>query len=683
MQIHLIIQELIPENPIKPHPKKYPAHIESMIQYKNKLYKNRNSPNSTEKIQIISQKIDYEINKFLRNRENKNLKNQNTKYRYIGNILKPKSVEIPVLIDDNNDVAYAPDHKADLFARTFLTYYQTPQQLPTNNTSISPSKSIQQLNNTNTYSPSTSQPKSKLHHVHISPSEIFQVLTHLKHKTNVSSDMIPEIFLKNCAVTLSYPLSYIFNFALMSETLPQIWKTAIVCPVPKKVSRYPKDYRPISLLSPISKVFEQIIHRYLNYHCNKNNILPESQHGFRVNRSVTTQLIETYNDLALGIETKKACDVVYFDFSKAFDSIPHTILLDKLKRIGIEGPLLTIFKDYLSNRNYKVKIKDTYSKILPAPSGVPQGSILGPTLFLIYISDLPEFCKTPNVTCKMFADDLKIYKIETKNDTNFSQDIQDFINRLTHYCDINHLRINPDKTNVLHLGNKNPEPNYFILNTKIIPNPLNEPVRDLGVYFTKELKWAAHINKITKRAYNTLFSIIRNIKSNSSTLLIQLYKTYIRSILDFASSVYNPYHRKDINKLENIQKTFLKIIYNRSKPYTDLPSYSELLKQYQLDSLEIRRLKADLILFHKYLHGTAIIKNNNLIRIVQTRTRGELFKIQQTQAFYTQAANNSFFIRAFNKYKLLPENLKRASSLNFPKLLQHQNNLLETILHNT
>nr|CAD2204114.1 unnamed protein product [Meloidogyne enterolobii] len=492
--------------------------------------------------------------------------------------------------------------------------------------------------------------------------------------------MIPEIFLKNCDLSLSYPLSYIFNFILMSGSVPEIWKTALVCPIPKKTSRYPKDYRPISLLSPVSKVFEQIIYRYLINHCNNNNIFPDSQHGFRVNRSVTTQLIETYNDLAISIETKKSCDIVYFDFSKAFDSISHSILLDKLETLlGIQGSLLNIFKDYLTNRHYKVKIKDSYSKIIPVTSGVPQGSILGPTLFLIYLSDLPEFCRTPNITCKLFADDLKIYKIGESNDINFSQNIQDFIHKLTNYCEINSLKINPEKSNLLHLGNKNPKSDYFILDTRIIPNPQNEPVRDLGVYFTKELKWDKHINIITRKAYNTLFSIIRNIKSNNSIVLIQLYKTYIRSILDFASSVYNTHFRKDIDKLENIQKTYLKIVYRRSKPYTDLPTYSELLQLYQLDSLEFRRLKADLILFHKYLHGTAIIRNNNFIKIVETRTRGDLFKIQQTQSYYTHAANNSFFIRAFNKYKQLPEYIKKASNFNFPKLLQQQDHLLKTI----
>jgi hypothetical protein len=251
--------------------------------------------------------------------------------------------------------------------------------------------------------------------------------------------------------------------------LPKIWKESIIVPIPKKSNNNEiNNFRPISLLCPTSKIFEQIIHRKIVTHLESNNILPLCQHGFRANHSVTNQLLSVVDDLSLAIENKKCADIIYFDLQKAFDTVPHSRLLKKISNMGIQGPLLVWLTDYLSDRKFCVKVNNTFSSQKDVTSGVPHGSILGQFLFIAYISDLPDFCETDGVTLKLCADDLKAYHISSLN-PEFHGPLQNFIQKLEIYCSLNSLKISVGKCSSLHIGTKNPIHSYS-LESSLIPN---------------------------------------------------------------------------------------------------------------------------------------------------------------------------------------------------------------------
>uniref|UniRef100_A0A914NFB3 Reverse transcriptase domain-containing protein n=1 Tax=Meloidogyne incognita TaxID=6306 RepID=A0A914NFB3_MELIC len=311
--------------------------------------------------------------------------------------------------------------------------------------------------------------------------------------------------------------------------------------------------------SPISKIMERIIYVQLVKFIETNNILPDSQHGFRTSKSVTSQLLETFNDLTNSIENKEIVDVIYFDYRKAFDSISHKKLLDKLTNFGITGALHKWIASYLSNRKFKVKIQTSFSNTKSIISGVPQGSILGPLLFILYISDLPEKCKTKGVEIKLFADDLKAYYI-SKPSPSFSSTLQNFISNLEIYSAQNDLFLSTEKCKVLHIGRQNPKSQYSLYNSLISSIQKEESIRDLGVHFQSDLKWDSHINIIVSKAKKVMFTIIKSLKTNNPHILLNLYKIYIRPIIEFASPIFNPYLKKDIEHIETVQKTFLKML---------------------------------------------------------------------------------------------------------------------------
>ncbi|KAL7077836.1 hypothetical protein ACQ4LE_003423 [Meloidogyne hapla] len=456
----------------------------------------------------------------------------------------------------------------------------------------------------------------------------------------------------------------------MTSTLPETWKQSIIIPIPK-TSKTPKvdEFRPVSLLCSITKVIEQIIAKHMSIYAEQNGILPDCQHGFRPNKSVTTQLIEFQDDISFALDNKNIINIVYFDLAKAFDSISHERLLIKLKLIGIESSLLKWISNYLYNRKSVVKIGNEFSKQFSITSGVPQGSILGPLLFNIYISDMPKLCDTPNIKIKLFADDVKAYQILSKTNSNYSS-LQIFINKFIQYCNTNGLNISLQKCSVLYIGKSNPKIDYFIGNHKIFQINNEDKNRDLGIFFTSKFKFNKHIQTISLRANRNCFALIKSLKSHDPKILIEAFNVYVRSILEFGSQVWNSLTRNNIKQLEDIQKRYLRFTYKRitKVKIQDIPSYKNLLQYFKVESLEHRRLKADLKLFHQHIFGKITIKHNNSYLIRQTKTRGEKYKIQPTRCS-TMIRYNSFFIRTARIYTLIPIEIRKNTPKMFSKLL--------------
>ena len=256
--------------------------------------------------------------------------------------------------------------------------------------------------------------RNRLSNISISIEQVWKQLCRLKPAKSCGPDNIHPRVLREVKEGVVFPLHLIFQKSLTTGTLPAIWKEANVTALYKKGDRcVPNNYRPISLTSVVCKMLESIIKDELFRHFDLNNLFTAYQHGFRPGYSCVTQLINVMEDWTHAIECGKSVDVIYLDYSKAFDRVPHARLISKLLGYGIDGVLLKWIKDFLTNRKQHICVRGSYSSWCNVTSGVPQGSVLGPILFIIYVNDLPEVVQSK---LWMFADDTKIYYTISSNE---------------------------------------------------------------------------------------------------------------------------------------------------------------------------------------------------------------------------------------------------------------------------
>jgi hypothetical protein len=421
------------------------------------------------------------------------------------------------------------------------------------------------------------------------------VLEALKNlKTNLSSgpDGFPPVLFEKLKYVIASPLRTIFEISLRTNKLPEVWLQSNVTVIHKKGSKQSvENYRPISLTCVACKLMESIIkNRVMNF-LDHNKMLDRSQFGFRTGRSTCTQLIQCTNDWTTYLDEKAPVDVIYLDFAKAFDTVCHYKLFEKLSNIGIKGDLLLWIKAFLTNRSQKVVIDQITSQPASVISGVPQGSVLGPVLFLVYINDLTKNIEK-DVKCVMFADDVKLYRV-VRSDTD-SYSIQNTLNHIQNWCKTWQIELSINKCNVLHLGKINPKKDYFI-EGKVLTNATQ--CRDLGVLMTEDGKFSKHVKFIAKTAYFKMSTIFKIFQSKNIQLLKKAYISYVRPSLEYCSIIWSPYYIQDINLIERVQKYFTKRILGKLKL-----TYPERLKYLAIDSLEERRIKIDLAETFKFLN---------------------------------------------------------------------------------
>ena len=427
--------------------------------------------------------------------------------------------------------------------------------------------------------------------------EVEDIISRLKRlKTNKSPgpDTIHPKILYETANEIAYPLKIIFECSFKGKQVPKDWNYANITPIYKKGSRSDvNNYRPVSLTSVVCKVMEAIIRDHIMSHFVSNKLFSNRQFGFIKGRSVTLQLLQILDQWTESLEEGGQVDVIYTDLEKAFDKIPHKKLLSKLESYHVNKDVIDWISAFLSNRRLRVRINSEFSQWLPVTSGVPQGSLLGPILFIIYINDLVDFCDSGS-DLYLYADDAKIFSY-VKNEYD-SDVLQLDLNKLTEWMNIWSLSLNVNKCKVISYGRKTTVKKTYAISDTNLDKVDN--IKDLGVMFDCRLKFADHIQMKINKAYQMLGIIKRNFIYLTPKSFTILYKATVRSHLEYSVNIWSPYHQYLIEKLEKVQKRATKLVLSVKKL-----KYEDRLRQLNLTTLKYRRLRGDMIETFKIFNG--------------------------------------------------------------------------------
>jgi hypothetical protein len=508
---------------------------------------------------------------------------------------------------------------------------------------------------------------SLLDKVLFSPALVYKALKSVKRKNTSGPDGLPSILFNKLAPQLSNPLSKIYNVIMQKGMVPNVWKRAIVIPIFKKgVSAEPKNYRPISLTCSGSKIFESVIKSVLIPFLENKNLLSPDQHGFRAKHSTCLNLLECQNDWTTNLDSKADTLVAHIDFARAFDSVSLPKLIQKLQNAGINGNLLNCIKSMLCGRLQQVKVGNSLSDLKPVSSGVPQGSVLGPVLFIFFINDITKVVLPPTVP-KLYADDLKIYCL-AKNDNDIKT-FQESLDNVTKWAETWQLPISKEKSKWLLISNKKCVPkveyNFELAGVSL---PRVKEVLDLGVNFNGTLNFTNHISIIITKAKNRLFLLRKIFKSKNPHLLILGFKTYVMPLLEYCSQVWNPQIDADVRRIESVQRMFTK----RLAGYNTL-NYPERLKKSGLQTLELRRLRADMCLCYNILHGNLETETGNFFEVgAPGITRGHNWKLKN-RVPRLNLRLHYFCNRVVNAWNALqPETVNASSIATFRHLLEKE-----------
>ncbi len=490
--------------------------------------------------------------------------------------------------------------------------------------------------------------------LYITPDKVKKKLRKLKPNKSPGPDGIHPRVLVELVDELAEPLAIIMNKSLEEGVLPQAWKEAQVSPIFKKGSKSePGNYRPVSLTSVICKVTESIIRDHVMEHLYRNELLTTCQHGFVEGRSCTTQLLECLDIWTSILDNGGQVDVLYLDFAKAFDKVAHQRLIKKLEGYGINKATTRWIQNFLSERKQKVVVNGEESSWADVISGVPQGSVLGPMLFVCYINDLPDVIHT---MVRMFADDTKIFT--DVSDTDNQEELQKDIERLDEWASEWQLTFNATKCKVMHLGNKNPQQTYKMKKDGIdVTLDTTTLEKDLGVHVDNQLKFDQHTEKQVNKANKILGLIRRSYTFLDRDSTVTLYTSLIRPHLEYGHAVTYPRHEKECKLIEGVQRRATKMI-----PELRNMSYQERLAATGLPSMYFRRDRGDMIETYKYVHK--IYRSKPLVHIRTPSTlRGHSLKL--TKHHSSKTVRHHFFAeRVINNWNALPEAVVTAPSLN-------------------
>ena len=488
--------------------------------------------------------------------------------------------------------------------------------------------------------------------------EVKKLLDGLRENSASGPCGISAKVLKKCSCSLALPVFIILKRSFESTMLPTNWKRGNVTAVFKKGSKSePLNYRPISLTSVLCKLMERIIRKRIVDHLEKNEIFSVHQHGFRARKSCLTALLEYFETVSKLLDDGSPVDAIYMDCQKAFDSVPIQRLLKKIEAVGIQGKVLDWIGQFLVGREQRVVLRGTTSDWVEVLSGVPQGSVLGPVLFLIYVNDI---VLNIDSSIKLFADDAKLFR--PMGSSSDARALQSDLKKLEEWSKKWLLKFNQSKCSVIHFGHSNPRHTYSLNGNNLA---VSSEERDLGVIVSESFKFGNHVAKIAAKANSIVGRINRTFMYMDVDMFKTIYKTLVRPHLEYAVQSWSPFLKKDINTLERVQRRATSIV-----PELAGLSYEDRLKALGLTTLEERRVRGDLIEVYKMTHGLTNIDFSQFFSLNPggpgTTTRGHQLKLVVPQV-RTDRRKNFFSVRVIKHWNKLPAEVVNSPNLNIFK----------------
>ena len=508
----------------------------------------------------------------------------------------------------------------------------------------------------------------------ISSERVLKLLQTLDVSKAIGLDGIPNNLLKIAAPYIYRSLTDLFNFSLKTKTFPCEFKTAKVCPIFKSGDRDDaNNYRPISITPMIARIFEKTVYEQLSEYLNDNNLIDAHQSGFRSIHSTLTALLDLTNDWSYNIDRKMINGAVFLDLQKAFDTVDHDILLDKLKCYGFSPDCLEWFVSYLGNRHQRCSINGTLSTARFLTHGVPQGTILGPVLFLIYINDLPN-CLDYS-TPRLYADDTTL----TFSDCDMAMlqhQMTNDLQQITKWLRVNKLTLNVLKSEYMLIGSRQRlstlDQSSMSLSVDGLPLKRCTEAKCLGVLIDEHLTWKKHIESITCKVSMGLRTLKTIKPFLNRDCLIKVYKATIEPYFDYCSLVWDSIDTTLTNKLQVLQNRAARIITGAS--YLTVRT-SDMFEQLNWEKLSERRMRQKAIMMFKIVNGMAppylvdMFSRKHSNKLYHMRGSNQDLQLPKARTNYYK---NSFAFTGTEVWNSLPTELKEQKSLNsFIKKLEH------------
>ena len=636
-------------NALRRRKKRLTARYQAVLKFGNPVH----AKNLKIKLALVCYDIKEAINKDLDRKEAKAIEkirsNPKFFFSYAKQFSHTKST-ISMLMDKNKQVVTDKKKMADMLQDQFTSVFSNPNSPAISSPSFPPV--------------SVSTPFQEAD-FDFPDEDIISAASEIKEDSACGPDGIPAILLKNCIAELCIPIRIIWYESITSGIVPTFYKQSFITPLFKKGDRVkPTNYRPVSLTSHIVKIYERILRKVIVSYLESNHILCHNQHGFRSGRSCLTQMLSHFDDILEGLTNNMDTDAIYLDYAKAFDKVDHQLLLAKLKLYGFTDQLLNWVKSFLTNRTQNVVLDGLHSYSSMIISGVPQGTVLGPILFILFINDMESCIKHSKI--RFFADDTRISKqISCESDVLLLQEDLDSVIAWSHR---NNMMLHEDKFELLvhqclpgsslsQLPFMSENMVYQISNGETL-YPLQE-LTDLGIVVCSDLTWSTHISNIATRAKTVASWVLSVFKTRDKLTMCTAYKSLVRSHLEYCCPLWNPTKQSDIQLLEEVQRTFTSKI--SGVQHLD---YWTRLKRLGLMSLQRRRERYIIIQIWKILNCKA--PNDVGIQFTAPSRRGiqaKLPPINKNSSLRNQTRyDNSFSVLGPRLWNILPSHLTMITS---------------------